>query len=94
MMEIQRLKSLKEQEDREAVRKAARQQGAQVIVDQIHERHHIQLIFICKSHNLVFLGIFLKKNQSVKCRIFFPNLNFSNLNRNLIALKMNGFFIV
>lgn len=33
MMEIQRLKSLKEQEDREAVRKAARQQGAQVIVD-------------------------------------------------------------
>ena len=43
MMEIQRLKALKTEEDREALRKAARKQGAQVITEQIQERHQQRL---------------------------------------------------
>ena len=38
MMEIERLKSLKVQEEREVVRQEARRNGALVIVDQIQER--------------------------------------------------------
>ena len=38
MMEIERLKSLKVQEEREHVRQDARRKGAMVIVDQIQER--------------------------------------------------------
>lgn len=38
MMEIERLKVLKEEEEREARKHAARKQGAQVIVDQIQDR--------------------------------------------------------
>lgn len=38
MMEIERLKSLKVQEEREQVRMHARRKGAMVIVDQIQER--------------------------------------------------------
>lgn len=38
MMEIERLKVLKEEEERETRKAAARKQGAQVIVDQIQER--------------------------------------------------------
>ena len=38
MMEIERLKSLKYQEDREIKRKDAQRQGALVIIDQIKER--------------------------------------------------------
>lgn len=38
MMEIERLKVLKEEEEREVRKAAARKQGAQVIVDQIQER--------------------------------------------------------
>jgi len=38
MMEIERLKSLKVQEEREVVRQEARRKGAMVIVDQIQER--------------------------------------------------------
>lgn len=38
MMEIERLKVLKEEEEREARKQAARKQGAQVIVDQIKDR--------------------------------------------------------
>jgi len=38
MMEIERLKSLKVQEEREVVRQEARRKGALVIVDQIQER--------------------------------------------------------
>jgi len=37
-MEIERLKSLKVQEEREQVRQEARRRGAHVIVDQIQER--------------------------------------------------------
>lgn len=37
-MEIERLKVLKEEEERETRKAAARKQGAQVIVDQIQER--------------------------------------------------------
>lgn len=39
-MEIERLKSLQEEEDREKRKKAALLKGSQVIVDQIHERFH------------------------------------------------------
>lgn len=39
MMEIERLKQLKEEDEREVRRKAARANGAQVIVDQIEERY-------------------------------------------------------
>ncbi len=38
MMEIERLKSLKLQEEREVKRKEARKQGSLVIIDQIKER--------------------------------------------------------
>ncbi len=38
MMEIERLKSLKLQEEREVTRKAAQKQGSLVIIDQIKER--------------------------------------------------------
>ena len=38
MMEIERLKSLKYQEEREQKRKEAQRQGALVIIDQIKER--------------------------------------------------------
>ena len=38
MMEIERLKSLKMQEEREVKRKEMQRQGASVIVDQIKER--------------------------------------------------------
>ena len=38
MMEIERLKVLKEEEDREVRKAAARKQGDQVIIDQIQER--------------------------------------------------------
>jgi len=38
MMEIERLKSLKEEEAREVRKHDARKKGAQVIVDQIQER--------------------------------------------------------
>lgn len=38
MMEIERLKSLKVQEEREVKKKEAQKQGASVIVDQIKER--------------------------------------------------------
>ena len=38
MMEIERLKALKEEEAREVRKKEARKKGAQVIVDQIQER--------------------------------------------------------
>ena len=38
MMEIERLKSLKYQEEREVKRKDAQRQGALVIIDQIKER--------------------------------------------------------
>ena len=38
MMEIERLKNLKLQEEREATRKKATYEGARVIVDQIAER--------------------------------------------------------
>lgn len=38
MMEIERLKVLKEEEEREKRKHYARKQGAQVIVDQIQER--------------------------------------------------------
>ena len=40
MMEIERLKSLQEEEDRENRKKAALLKGKQVIVDQIHDRFH------------------------------------------------------
>ena len=43
MMEIERLKVLKVEEDREAARKIARKQGQRVIVDQIAERHHARV---------------------------------------------------
>ena len=43
MMEIERLKVLKEEEEREVRKAAARKQGAQVIVDQIQERTQIRL---------------------------------------------------
>lgn len=39
MMEIERLKVLKEEEERELNKAAARKKGAQVIVDQIQERN-------------------------------------------------------
>ena len=39
MMEIERLKVLKEEEEREVTKAAARKKGAQVIVDQISERN-------------------------------------------------------
>lgn len=39
MMEIERLKSLKIEEERDRNRFAARKQGAQVIIDQIAERY-------------------------------------------------------
>jgi hypothetical protein len=38
MMEIERLKSLKVQEEREVKRKEAQKQGSLVIIDQIKER--------------------------------------------------------
>ena len=38
MMEIERLKVLKEEEERESRKQAARKQGAQVIIDQIKDR--------------------------------------------------------
>ncbi len=38
MMEIERLKSLQLQEEREVARKHAQKQGASVIIDQIRER--------------------------------------------------------
>ena len=38
MMEIERLKVLKEEEEREVRKHAARKRGAQVIIDQIQER--------------------------------------------------------
>lgn len=38
MMEIERLKVLKEEEERDIRKHVARKQGAQVIVDQIQER--------------------------------------------------------
>jgi hypothetical protein len=38
MMEIERLKVLKEEEEREARKAIARKRGAQVIIDQIQER--------------------------------------------------------
>ncbi len=38
MMEIERLKALKEEEAREVRKHEARKKGAQVIVDQIQER--------------------------------------------------------
>jgi len=38
MMEIERLKVLKEEEEREVRKHAARKQGAKVIVDQIQDR--------------------------------------------------------
>ena len=37
-MEIERLKVLQEEEEREVRKQAARKQGAQVIIDQIQER--------------------------------------------------------
>ena len=40
MMEIERLKSLQEEEDRENRKKAALLKGKQVIVDWIHDRFH------------------------------------------------------
>lgn len=39
MMEIERLKGLAVEEEREARRFEARKRGAQVIIDQIGERH-------------------------------------------------------
>ena len=39
MMEIERLKVLKEEEEREVTKAAARKKGAQVIIDQIQERN-------------------------------------------------------
>ena len=39
-MEIERLKSLQEEEDREKRKQEARRKGAQVIIDQIQERFH------------------------------------------------------
>ena len=39
MMEIERLKQLKEEAEREERRKVARANGAKVIVDQIEERY-------------------------------------------------------
>ena len=42
-MEIERLKVLKEEEEREVRKAAARKQGAQVIIDQIQERTQIRL---------------------------------------------------
>ena len=39
MMEIERLKQLKEESERDERRKVARANGAQVIVDQIEERY-------------------------------------------------------
>lgn len=38
MMEIERLKALKVEEDRERARALARRKGAEVIVDQIKQR--------------------------------------------------------
>ena len=43
MMEIERLKVLKEEEEREIRKAEARRKGAQVIVDQIQERTQIRL---------------------------------------------------
>ena len=43
MMEIERLKVLKEEEEREIRKAEARKKGAQVIVDQIQERTQIRL---------------------------------------------------
>ncbi len=43
MMEIERLKVLKEEEEREVRKHEARKQGAQVIIDQIQERTQIRL---------------------------------------------------
>ena len=42
-MEIERLKVLKEEEEREIRKHEARKQGAQVIIDQIQERTQIRL---------------------------------------------------
>lgn len=39
MMEIERLKKIKEEEDREALRVIQRRKGRQVIVDQINDRN-------------------------------------------------------
>ena len=38
LMEIERLKTLKMQEEREAARKLAQREGCRVIIDQIKER--------------------------------------------------------
>ena len=43
MMEIERLKSLKYQEEREVKRKDAQRQGALVIIDQIKEREMLRI---------------------------------------------------
>jgi hypothetical protein len=43
MMEIERLKVLKEEEERDIRKHEARKKGAQVIVDQIQERTQIRL---------------------------------------------------
>ena len=43
MMEIERLKQLKHQEEREKSRKEAQRQGARVIVDQIKEREMMRI---------------------------------------------------
>ena len=43
MMEIERLKQIKLEQEREERKVTARKTGAQVIVDQIHERHQIRV---------------------------------------------------
>ena len=43
MMEIERLKVLKEEEEREVRKAEARKKGAQVIVDQIQERTQVRM---------------------------------------------------
>lgn len=43
MMEIERLKVLQEEEEREVRKAYARKQGAQVIIDQIQERTIIRM---------------------------------------------------
>ena len=43
MMEIERLKQIKEDDERERRRVEARKVGAQVIVGQIYDRHQIRI---------------------------------------------------
>jgi hypothetical protein len=43
MMEIERLKQIKLEQEREERKVAARKTGSQVIIDQIQERHQIRI---------------------------------------------------